>query len=135
MKQILVIAGGLVLAVSLPLAALAVTTDRTPPLDDDVVAASDQAPQSMAQQQPMVQQRLRVHADTGPPEGFEPVRQRLHRTDPVMSGQQDMLQGGNPDAPNGGSRGDCSNRGGSAGAGSARFGGGGAQGRGGRGMG
>jgi hypothetical protein len=63
----------LALAVSLPLVALAVTTDRTPALDDYSAQVTDDV------SQPMVQQRLRVHAETGPPKDFEPVRQRLHQ--------------------------------------------------------
>lgn len=86
LKQILVIAGGLALAVSLPLVALAVTTDQTPPLDDIAVAATDDLPQ------PAFQQRLRVHAETGPPAGLEPVRQRLHQPDGVGSDEQHGLR-------------------------------------------
>ena len=133
LKQILVIAGGLLLAVSLPLVALAVTTDRTPSSDDAIEIATDDAAQ------PILQQRLRVHAETGPPEDFEPVRQRLHRTEERATGQQNMRnqqlsdvpergqthaknsarQGGgatekprgNPDAPNSGVADECPNDG------------------------
>jgi hypothetical protein len=86
LKQILVIAGGLTLAVSLPLVALAVTTDQTPPLDDIALAATDDLPQ------PVFQQRLRVHAETGPPAGLEPVRQRLHQPDGVGSDEQGVAR-------------------------------------------
>ena len=86
LKRILVVAGGLALAVSLPIVALAVTTERTPALDDSAVEVSDGVPQ------PMVQQRLRVRAETGLPEDFEPVRQRLHRADVVEPGDQNMVQ-------------------------------------------
>ena len=86
LKQILVIAGGLALAVSLPLVALAVTTDQTPSLDDIAVATTDDLPQ------PAFQQQLRVHAETRPPENLEPVRQRLHQSDDVASGEQHALR-------------------------------------------
>ncbi len=84
LKQILVVAGGLLLAVSLPLVALAITTDSTPLLDDAIEIASDDATQ------PMLQQRLRVHAATGPHEEFEPVRQRLHQPEERATVQQNM---------------------------------------------
>ena len=86
LKQILVVAGGLALAVSLPLVALAVTTERTPALGDYAVQVSDDV------SQPMVQQRLRVHAETGRPENFEPVQQRLHQSDDMVLSEHNTLR-------------------------------------------
>ena len=154
LKQILVVAGGLALAASLPLAALAVTTEPTPALDNYAVEASDEAPQ------PMVQQRLRVHAETGQPENFEPVRQRLHQPDGVGSSDQSMIgrqyaqddtdgrmdgknssapgpgpserPRGNAAVPNGGGMGECPNDGEPSGAANRGPRGAGAPGQGGR---
>jgi hypothetical protein len=92
LKRILVVAGGLTLAVSLPIVALAVTTEQTPALDNSAVEVSVEVPQ------PMVQQGLRVHAETGPPEGFVPVRQQLHQPDAVDSGDQNMVRRQQADA-------------------------------------
>ena len=102
LKQGLVIAGGFALAISFPLVALAVTTDRTPPLDDVASVIVDEA------SQPMVQQRLRVHAETGPPEGFEPQRQRLHQSENAANGQQHTMRPQRSEA-RAGDAGDCSN--------------------------
>lgn len=136
LKQILVIAGGLVLAVSLPLTALAFATDRTPALGNVPVGASDDAPQ------PTVQQRLRVHAETGPPEGFVPARQRLHQPDGFgpderCVARQQQVDGFEPGQRNmvgreqaGGAvcTGECPNDGEPSGAGNGRSGGAGQQG-------
>ena len=97
LKQILVVVGGLALVVSIPLVALAMATDRTPPLSDSVVVTADDAPQ------PMTQQRLRVHAETGPTEGFEPARQRLHQPEAWGEGHQQMTHRQSTDAKVGGS--------------------------------
>ena len=134
LMQSLVIAGGLALAVSLPLVALAITTDQTPPLDDIAVAATDDLPQ------PAFQQRLRVHSETGPPEGFEPVRQRLHQPESVGTGQQNMMYEQPSDRAAGGSMhgknsADCPNDGEPCGAAHGRSGGAGGNGQGGNGQG
>ena len=157
LKQILVVAGGLALALSLPLAALAVTAERTPALENNAVEASDEAPQAV------VRQRLRVHVETGQPENFEPVRQRLHQPDSVQSSDQNMIgreyteddtdgrmdgknfsapgpgpseqPRGNVAAPNGGCPGECPNDGEPSGAANRGPGGAGAPGQGSRGNG
>ena len=46
-------------------------------------------------EQTMSRQQLRVHAETGPPEGYEPIQQRLHADDPLGMGP------GNENAGNG----------------------------------
>lgn len=129
-KNILAITGGAVLAVSLPLAALAATTDdpagadEAPYMETYQYAADDVVPSTvMAQDQTLARQQLRVHAETGPPEGFEPIQQRLHAQDgagmgnpdapmgngtPPADGSGAMHQGGNPDAPRDGT-GECTN--------------------------
>jgi hypothetical protein len=90
-KQTFVILGGLALATSLPIVALAVTTDRTPGLNATSVSASTVTDwgQTAEATPTMVRQQLRVHAETGPPEGFEPVRQQLHRNEAQAVGPQD----------------------------------------------
>ena len=140
-KKITVVAGGMALAVALPFAALALTTDEFP----DVITQPEVAPvavqaavqtQSTTELAPagptgpwvspnavdpiaiqqadqtMVRQQLRVHAETGAPDGFDPVQQRLHADDPLgmgpgndnaghaqnMQNHQEMVKG-NPDAP------------------------------------
>jgi hypothetical protein len=141
-KRITVVAGGMALAVALPFVALAVTTDEFPDvMPADAAPAAEQAAirtQSIADvplaeptgpwvspnavdpvaieqaDQTMVRQQLRVHAETGPPEGFEPVQQRLHADDPLGVGpgnndagrgqnmqnrQNQELVRGTPDAP------------------------------------
>ena len=145
-KKISVVAGGMALAVALPFVALAVTTDEIPdavtPADAAPVSiqaaiqtqntaeiapveptgpwVSPNAVDPIAVQQAdqtMVRQQFRVHAETGIPEGFEPVQQRLHADDPLGMGpgnenagdaqnmqshqnhqNQEMVKG-NPDAP------------------------------------
>jgi hypothetical protein len=129
LKRILVVAGGLTLAVSLPIVALGVTTERTPALDNSAVEVSEEVPQ------PLWQQRLRVHAETGPPEGFVPVRQRLHQPDAVDSGDQNMVRRQQVDAPSRGCTGECPNDGEPSGAANRGPGGVGAYGQGGRGNG
>lgn len=144
-KKITVVAGGMALALALPFVALAVTIEEFPdviaPADATPVAVqaatqaqptSEVAPaeptgpgvspnaiEPIATQQAdqmMVRQRLRVHAETGPPEGLEPVQQRLHTDDPLGTGpgnenagngqnrqnhqnQNEEMVKGNPDAP------------------------------------
>lgn len=135
-KKIAVVAGGMALAVALPFVALAVTTDEFSEVPTPAnaateavqVAAQVQATPEVpaaeptgpwvspnaaldpvalqAGEQTMVRQQLRVHAETGPPEGFEPVQQRLHVDDPLGMGPGPDHQGraqhmgdGNPDAP------------------------------------
>jgi hypothetical protein len=142
-KKISVVAGGMALAVALPFVALAVTTDEfldvVTPADaapatvqttTQLQAISEEAPVEptgpwvspnavdpiavQAADQTMVRQQLRVHAETGPPEDFEPIQQRLHADDPLGMGpgnddaghaqemqnhqNQEMVKG-NPDAP------------------------------------
>ena len=142
-KKITVVFGGMALAVALPFVALAVTTDEFPdvimPADaaTETVQAATQVPAPgevppaeptgpwvspsavdpiaiQQADQTMVRQQLRVHAETGQPEDFEPVMQRLHADDPLGIGpgnenaghaqnmeshqNQEMVKG-NPDAP------------------------------------
>jgi len=134
-KKIMVVAGGTALAVALPFAALAITTDEFPDvlmpahaLTDTVQATTQvQAADEIAPVEPtgpwvspvavdpigveqaeqtMVRQQLRVHAETGPPEGFEPIQQRLHVDDPLglgpasgNAGQGQNMGYGNQNAP------------------------------------
>jgi hypothetical protein len=125
-KNILALAGGAVLAISLPLAALAATTDDPMVADEAPYMETDQYSQSdpvVIQDQTLVRQQLRIHAETGPPEGFEPIQQRLHQQDqlgignpdapmgngvPLADGSGAMHRGGNPDAPMDGT-GECTN--------------------------
>ncbi|MCL1592727.1 MAG: hypothetical protein M3132_00065 [Actinomycetia bacterium] len=53
----------------------------------------------VAQDQTMIQQRLREHIETGPPEGVDPVQQRLQQHDQLRL--QDPDHAVNPDAPMG----------------------------------
>ena len=92
-KQTFVILGGLTLAVSLPIVALAVTTDRTPalnPTSESTITAWGQTTEATPT---MVRQQLRVHAETGPPEGFEPIQQQLHRNEAQAGGPQESPGG------------------------------------------
>jgi hypothetical protein len=62
-------------------------------------------------EQTMVRQQLRIHAETGPIDGVEPVQQRLHVDDPLGMGPGNDNAGqhmgnGNPNAPMAGT-GDC----------------------------
>jgi len=62
-------------------------------------------------EQVMVRQQLRIHAETGPIDGVEPVQQRLHVDDPLGMGPGNDNAGqhmgnGNPSAPMAGT-GDC----------------------------
>ena len=134
-KNIMVLAGGAALAVSLPIVALAATTedtivsdpmvaDEAPYMETYQYAADDIDPSTvMTQDQTLVRQQLRIHAETGPPEGFEPIQQRLHAQDgagvgnpdspmgngtPPADGSGATHQGGNPDAPRDGT-GECTN--------------------------
>jgi hypothetical protein len=121
LKNFMVIVGGAALAVSLPFVALAATTDDVAstdiaPVTTDEMAAVDQfeagdpvlgpireleqiqiqdpvivQDEVLTQDQVLVRQQLRIHAETGPPEGFEPIQERLH--------QGERLGLGNPDAP------------------------------------
>ncbi len=130
-KQITVLAGAAALAVSMPLGALALTSEDVPtPTDptaaeavdyfaNDLVAPGDEA---LVQDDALVRQQLRIHAETGPPEGFEPIQQRLHAQDhagnpdapmtpgtpPADGAPGGMFRGGNPDAPRDGT-GECTN--------------------------
>lgn len=104
----MVIISGAALAVSLPMAAFAVTPDT------DAADAAQMQDQAQSQDQEMVRQRLQVHIETGPPEDFDPVQQRLHRNDAMGVGNADAPMGnqdaqrGNPDAPMlGDGTGDC----------------------------
>jgi hypothetical protein len=112
-KKISVVAGGMALAVALPFVALAVTTDEVPdanmPADAAVETVQTTTPAQVAaeivpveptgpwvspnavepvaiQSATMARQQLRVHAETGPPAGFESVQQRLHADDPLGMG-------------------------------------------------
>ncbi len=134
-KKIIVLAGGAALAVSLPIVALAATTQDIE-TSDVSPAIADEAPYTATyvylgddvtvdpattQDQALVRQQLRVHSETGPPEGFEPIQQRLHQQDGVGNpdtpmgygaapgdGTGEMHRGGNPDAPRDGT-GECTN--------------------------
>lgn len=111
-KRFMVIVGGAALVVSIPMAALALTTDGDavstfdptgPYAEQFRYQGSDVEPvqiQSQAQVGDTVRQRLRVHIETGQPEGFEPVQQQLR--------EHQQLGAGNPDAPMlGDGNGDC----------------------------
>jgi hypothetical protein len=136
-KKITVVAGGMALAVALPFAALAVTTDEFP----DVLTPADAATETVQApveptgpwvspnavdpiaiqqaEQTMVRQQPRVHAETGPPEGFEPVQQRLHADEPLGmgpgnddAGQARHMANGHQNAPMAGpGSGECPNDG------------------------
>jgi hypothetical protein len=136
-KKSMVIIGGVALAVSLPLAVLAMTTDDSVTDSDtnsvaavgtlyqdgywDSVAAEIQVQEQVQvqdqvqpQDQVMTRRQLRVHIETGPPEGFEPIQQRLHKHDQLGMGNTGTPMGnsgaprGNPDAPmHGNGTGDC----------------------------
>lgn len=118
-KKILVALGGVVLAISLPLAVLAIATDQTPTPNASTSAAADVAQPadlpdnpSQVQEQPMVRQRLRVHAETGPPEGFEPVRQRRHEDEAGVRGRGALeMSQRNPNGSMGGCAGECTDDG------------------------
>ena len=119
-KQISVVAGAMAFAVALPVVALAATTpDVLMPADaaTGIVQATTQV-QAAAEvtavdpigvqqnEQTLVRQQLRVHAETGPPEGFEPIQQRLHVDAPLglgpangNAGQGQNMGNGNPNAP------------------------------------
>ena len=137
-KKISVVAGGMAIAVALPFVALAVTTDEFSDLVTPADAApatvqattQAQAVAAAARVEPtgpwvspnavdpiaieqadqaMVRQQLRIHAETGPPEGFEPVQQRLHADDPLGmgpgkddTGQGNQVGNGNQHAPKAG---------------------------------
>ena len=146
-KKISVVAGGMVVAVALPFAALALTTDEFPDsiLPADATRAAEATvesevagevepveptgpwvspnaadPMTVAQAEgTMARQQLRVHAETGPPEGFEPLQQRLHADDPLGmgpghddAGQGQPMGNGQQNAPMpGAGDGECPNAG------------------------
>jgi hypothetical protein len=131
-KKVLIITGGVALAVSLPMAALAVTTgdevaEEAPSTFVAEAAVIDAVPVALnATYEP---QRLRVHADTGPPANFEPVQNRLHQGEATgagdmnherrMNAEQHKAAGfegagqhqGNPNAPMGDGSGECDHEG------------------------
>ena len=87
-KKMLFIAGGVAVAVALPMAALALTTGDEVADDAAVVyvdsgASAVQA--ELAQDVTYEPRRLRVHAETGPPEGFEPLQLRIHKGDAAQA--------------------------------------------------
>ncbi|MEN8040092.1 MAG: hypothetical protein ABFR95_01190 [Actinomycetota bacterium] len=123
-KKSMVIIGGAALAVSIPMAALAATSDVGTLGSFDPIGADDapyaeryQASDVDAEQtqaRTAVRQQLRTHIETGPPEGFEPVQQQLREHDQLGTGNPDARQAntgvakGNPDAPMlGDGTGDC----------------------------
>jgi hypothetical protein len=117
-KKILVAIGGVVLAISIPLVALALTTNQTPAANEitsaitDATRTEDSTNSSTGvQDQPMVRQQRRIHADTGPPEGAEPVRRRLHEHETVERGGAPEMSRRNPDAPMTGCTGECTHDG------------------------
>jgi hypothetical protein len=88
-KKVLIISGGVALAVALPVAALAITTG------DDV---AEEAPSTFVAEEVVIDatpvalnatyepQRLRAHADTGPPDGLQPIQNRLHQGEATGAG-------------------------------------------------
>ena len=91
-KKMLFITGGVAVAVALPMGALALTTsdETTNDAVSTVIAAEASVLQAVpAQDATYEPRRLRVHAETGPPDGVEPVQLRIHRSDAVQA------QGGN----------------------------------------
>ena len=78
----------------------------------DEMAVAIQAPvqepileKVMAQDQVMDQERLRLHVETGPPDGTDPTQTRLRQHQQMATGNPDAPMGdqdarrGNPDAP------------------------------------
>ena len=134
-KRSLVIISGAALAVSLPMAALEVTTDTAQTSDGEV----DWAPVAtelelqvqeelqlqiqdptlaedplMTQEQVMTQERVREHILTGPIDGVEPIQKQQRLQEQLGAGNSDARMGnedapkGNPDAPmSGDGTGDC----------------------------
>jgi hypothetical protein len=92
-KKTLFIAGGVAVAVALPMAALAVTTGSDDVDDAAVVYVDAEATAVEAAAAPDTTyepRRLRVHAETGPPEGFEPVQLRIHKGDVAQARGENM---------------------------------------------
>ncbi len=131
-KKVLIITGGVALAVALPMAALAMTTgdevaEEAPSTFVAEEAAIDAAP--VALNATFEPQRLRVHADTGPPDGVQPIQNRLHQGEATGAGDMNHERGmnagqhkaagfegagqhqGNPDAPMGDGSGECDHEG------------------------
>ena len=93
------ITAGIVIIIGLPIAAIAVTKATAPePWSPEATVAAqveatsaevtaqdvdDQA--TTSQVAPQTRQRLRVHSETGPPEGFEPIQQRLHQQEQMAA--------------------------------------------------
>jgi hypothetical protein len=105
LRRIPIIVGGIAVAVALPVAALALTPggDATDDVESAGIAVEVETDQAQRVQNPAYEpQRLRVHADTGRPEGVEPVMRRLHQSVATQQGAGST----NPEL--GMSRGGCS---------------------------
>lgn len=117
------ITAGIVIIIGLPIAAIAVTKATAPEpwnpeatvaaqsegatAEEIEVTAQDTDGQATTSQvAPQTQQRLRIHSETGPPEGFEPIQQRLHQQEQMATNGD----GRSDDAP--GRRGPPADRGG-----------------------
>ena len=119
-KKIGLLVGAAALIVGVPAAAIALTNDGGDSLNTVVPVIAQVQNQTAttsvgstdATTPVLTQQRLRIHAETGPPEGFEPIQRRLHQTSGVSQGGPGMAgqgyRGGNPDAPHPGT-GTCTN--------------------------
>jgi len=81
---------GAILILAVAVGAIAAQTQDWFAEDAAVSAAPTPASDDAVNQEPiMTRQQLRVHAETGPPEGFEPVKRqhRLHKSDGQASMQ------------------------------------------------
>ena len=122
LRWIVAITAGIVIIIGLPIAAIAVTKATAPEpwspeatvvaqieattAEETEAAAQDVDDEAATTQvAPQTQQRLRVHSETGPPEGFEPIQQRLHQQDQMAAnggGRSDDAPGrGGPPADRG----------------------------------
>jgi len=135
-KRYMVMISGAALAVSLPMAAQAVTAEGNEIDTDDPNAPAETRyevrdqdrirdvdpvqvqEQSQTRTEATERQRLRVHLDTDPPADFDPVQTQLQRQTRLASGNPDAPMGdpdaprGNPDAPMlGDGSGECANDG------------------------
>lgn len=92
------ITAGIVIIIGLPIAAIAVTKATAPePWSPEApvaaqaetttaeVTAQDADQATTSQVASQTQQRLRVHSETGPSEGFEPIQQRLHQQEQMAA--------------------------------------------------
>jgi hypothetical protein len=135
-KRYMVLISGAALALSLPMAAQAVTIEgddmdtddpytpaetRDEVRDQDRIRDVDPVPaedQLQMRTEAVERQRLRVHLDTDPPADFDPVQTQLQTQTRLGTGNPDVPMGdpdaprGNPDAPMlGDGSGECANDG------------------------